>query len=127
MATVPNHSQADRIARDVARLMRGDGHTLSYWQGNSYRSVPTTHLTRGASVVHSIRLIHWDTTIAEVVHGVGLTYFDARYLSRTTRGFQSRIIKGLANLEGARWSRVQAAHAELAKPADGRAILDWTE
>lgn len=127
MATVPNHSQSDRIARDVAKLMRGEGDTLQAWIGNSYRSIPTTHSVNGESIVHSIRLIHWDTTIAEVVQGVGLTYFDARYHSGTTRSFQSRILKGLANLQGEAWTRVQTAYSELARPTGERSVLDYSE
>lgn len=125
MATVPNHSQADRIARDVARLMRGDGHTVEYWSGNSYLGVPSTQSVSGPDIVHAIRYVHWNTTIAEVVQGVGLTYFDARYHSSTTRSFQARILKGLANLQGDAWSRVQAAYGELAKPTGARGVLDW--
>ena len=95
---VPNNAQAARIERDVTNPRD--------WFGNSYRAT-----SRASGMTY----VHWNTTIAETTDG-RLTYFDARYISTTTRGFQSRIVAGL----DAAGIDVSAAQAELAKPTHER-------
>lgn len=103
---VANYEQETRIATDILTLK-----TARDWQGNSYSG--TVYAEN-----NSYDLYHWSTRIATVKDGA-LTYFDARYHSATTRGFQGRILRGLARAG----IDVSQAKQELAKPTDAREIL----
>jgi len=121
---VPNHSQASRIRFDIQKLQNGQGDTLQHWQGNSYKGIPVTIYVDGEKVGHGIQLKHWDTTIA-VITMVGPIYFDARYISSTTRGFQGRIINALRTAFGENYASVVRIAEELALPTGEREVLDW--
>ena len=103
---VTNKEQETRIATDVLTLK-----TARDWQGNSYSG--TAYAEN-----NSYDLLHWSTRIATVQDGA-LTYFDARYHSATTRGFQGRILRGLARAG----IDVSAARQELSKPTHERGVV----
>ena len=123
---VPNHSQADRITSDIRKLLDGKGDTLQYWQGNSYRGIPVTVSLANETVLHGIKLKHWDTTIA-VVTMAGPIYFDARYISSTTRSFQGRILNAMRTAYGENYAAVVRIAEELALPTGERDVLDWID
>lgn len=120
---VPNHSQTSRIRFDVQRLQNGQDPL--YWRGNSYQGIPTTFAINDVETL-GIRFKHWDTTIAAVTAS-GVLYFNARYISTTTRGFQSRIVNALATAFGENHAAVVRIREELALPTGERDILDWRE
>lgn len=124
MSNVPNHSQTSRIRFDIQKLQNGLGDTLQYWHGNSYKGIPVTVYVSGEKVGHGIKLKHWDTTIA-VITTVGPIYFDARYISSTTRGFQGRILNALRTAYGDNYASVARIAEELALPTGERDVLDW--
>lgn len=70
-------------------------------------------------------LMHWDTVITAVyyeprVEKLVMDYFDARYISATTRGFQSRILKAFDKI-GVWGTKIVAT--ELGKPTHKRGII----
>lgn len=91
---VPNHAQADRIAKDIRTLMNGG--SVDYWQGNSYKGYTVTG--NGVTNRTHYKLTHWNTVIAIVTFrsdGSIRVQMDASYYSVTKRGFQTRIARGL--------------------------------
>ena len=119
---VPNHTQAARIRHDIVNACCN--RTPKAWRGNSYSARVVTDDTRTFSQLF-YQLVHWDTTIAEIsVYGgvISVTYFDARYISSTTRGFQSRILKALVELVGSDHPDVVAISQELGKPTHSRGV-----
>lgn len=115
--SVPNHSQASRIRFDLQKLASVDHkQTIKDWRGNSYQGRLYTDYQTGLSVYE---LVHWNTTIAQfttVVPGkVLMTYFNARYISTTTRGFQSRILNAMRTALGENSPAVLAVDNELGK------------
>ena len=123
---VPNHAQTSRIRFDIQKLQNGQGDQLEYWQGNSYRGIPVTVSLANETVLHGIKLKHWDTTIA-VVTMAGPIYFDARYISSTTRSFQGRILNAMRTAYGENYAAVVRIAEELALPTGERDVLDWID
>lgn len=121
---VPNHSQTSRIQHDIQTILRGQGDRVSYWQGNSYKSIPVTIHVDGHRIIHGIKLVHWNTPIA-IITAVGAIYFDARYISSTTRGFQGRIVNAMRNVFGNDYASVARIVEELSLPTSERDVLDW--
>lgn len=116
---VPNYSQAQVIAADLIHVRDNDnpGATLS-WSGNSYSGA-----RRHEDGMYI--LMHWDTVIAAVyyeprVEKLVMDYFNARYISATTRGFQSRILKAFDKMGV--WGTKTAA-TELGKPTHKRGVI----
>lgn len=125
---VPNHSQVDRIATDLRKLAHNDDPAV--WQGNSYQGFPVTAKVRQETKHNGYQLKHWSTTIAEFHYtpqGVVLAYFDARYISSTTRGFQGRILRAMSRVFGPAHATVVRVAEELALPTGERGVLDWCE
>ena len=118
---VPNHTQAARIAVDLKRLQSGQAEIIKDWQGNSYQGRAYKH-----DGIWIYELVHWSTTIAQfaLIGGqVVMTWFDARYLSSTTRGFQGRIIKGMTNSHiGRGW--IEMVSDQLSQPTGKREIIN---
>lgn len=125
MVTIPNHSQAQRIRRDVRRLAadlitHGDA-----WQGNSYAL--QVEIDPGSK---ALQYRHWSTIICEIEQAPGttekvrVTYFDARYHSSTTRGFQGRLLEAFKYglIPADQLSRIVN---ELALPTGLRGVLAW--
>ena len=123
---VPNYSQASVIAADLIRFRDGDnpGATLS-WTGNSYSGRRMGRF--GNDLPETYDLIHWDTTIASICmtdKGLTVWYFDARYLSATTRKFQGRILEALDKI-GVYGTR--ATLSELSEPTGKRRIVGYDD
>ena len=126
---VPNYLQVDQIATDLLKLTYNDDPAA--WKGNSYRGFPITAKVSQEAKYNGYQLKHWGTTIA-VFHyapqGVVLAYFDARYISsRTTRGFQGRILRAMNRVFGPDHAAVVRVSEELALPTGERGVLDWRE
>lgn len=120
--SVPNHSQTSRIRFDLQRLASVDHkQTIKDWHGNSYQGRLYTDYQTGLSVYE---LVHWSTTIAQfttfIPGKVLMTYFNARYISTTTRGFQSRIFNAMRTALGENNPAVRAVGNELGKPTAQR-------
>lgn len=122
--TVPNHSQASRIRFDVQSLQNHAD--IKPWKGNSYsghQDVFYETLEDGFTKAHTTYdLMHWSTTIASITRN-GVLYFDARYISATTRGFQGRILNALRTAFGESHPDVVRISQELGKPTSQRGIL----
>lgn len=119
---VPNHSQTSRIRFDLERLAGVDHKsTIKDWRGNSYQGRLYTDYQTGLSIYE---LVHWNTTIAQFTTMrpgvVVMTYFNARHISTTTRGFQSRILNAMRTAFGENNSFVRAVSAELAQKTHQR-------
>lgn len=124
--TIPNYAQTSRIRFDIQAIQNGRGDTVEYWHGNSYKGIPETLRVDGHRIWHGIRLMHWDTTIA-IISAAGAIYFDARYVSATTRGFQGRILNAMRTAFGENHPTVIRIAAELSMPTDQRGVLDWRD
>lgn len=123
--TVPNYGQSTRITIDLRRLAGVDHRsTIRDWRGNSYQGRLYQDYGTGFSIYE---LVHWRTTIAQftTMHPgeVRLAYFNASYISATTRGFQGRILKGMADALGEDHPDVQLVAHELGKPTHKRGEL----
>ncbi len=119
---VPNYSQAQVIAADLIRIRDNDnpGATLS-WSGNSYRGERETYVD-GTDVYV---LSHWGTVISVVyfhteTEKLTVHYFNARYISATTRQFQGRILQAFDKIGV--WG-TKTVRSELAKPTHKRGVI----
>lgn len=119
---VPNYSQKSVIAADLIRVRDNEnpGAALS-WEGNSYEGFRETYAD--GTVGYFLR--HWNTIIAALyfeqnVEKVVVSYFNARYISATTRGFQSRILDAFDRVGV--WG-TQAVRSELSKPTHKRGLI----
>lgn len=119
--TTPNHAQVNRIAYGLNSL--AEGKSAPDWRGNSYAGV----VGYAKSGAHLYTLIHWSTPIAQLhvsAEGkVSVLYFDARYISSTTRSFQGRIYRALTKVHGIRPNDLTAIGDELAKSTGNRGVL----
>lgn len=124
--SIPNHAQTARIHSDIQTLQNGRGDALEPWRGNSYKGIPVTVSVHGHTIRHGIKLKHWDTTIA-IITSTGPVYFNARYISQTTRAFQGRILNALRAAYGDDHASVVRIAEELAMPTVERDVLDWMD
>ena len=121
MATVPNHSQVDRIASDLRQFSQGTRPTD--WHGNSYSGY-TFLSARHDGIVYVLQ--HWNTSIAEFVvkdGAVKLIHFDARYHSSTTRSFQGRILTAMEHAAVDPTPGQTSISWELSRPTGARTVL----
>lgn len=122
--SVPNNAQVNRIASDLNKLARGERATD--WRGNSYAGV-VGYLT-GEGRLYT--LVHHVTPIAQIRvrdGKVSVLMFNARYISTTTRGFQSRIYRALTKVHAIRPNDLTLIADELARPTDERQVLGVSE
>ena len=127
--SVPNHAQVNRMISDLNRLGNVDHKdTIKDWRGNSYQGRLYTDYRTGLSVYE---LVHWDTTIAQFTTTtpgkVTLAYFNASYISPTTRGFQGRIFQAMSRAHTTRANDIAAVADELGKPTDSRGQIYATD
>lgn len=124
---VPNHAQTSRIRFDLQRLAGIDHkNTIKDWHGNSYQGRLYSDYQTRLSIYE---LVHWSTTIAqfttETPGVVRLHYFNARYISSTTRSFQGRILNAMATALGENHPSVIQVREMLSQPTHNRTALIW--
>jgi hypothetical protein len=110
---VINANQAARIYSDVIHVMAGK--RPEEWTGNSYQGFESGY--------GEYMLMHWSTPIAVIRRDVGIVYFNATYISSTTRGFQSRILSALTGVFGTTNPAIRSISAELGKPTGERGVI----
>ena len=118
---VPNHAQTSRIASDLNKLARGE--SADDWHGNSYAGI-VGYPQDGGRVY---TLTQRSTPIAQLhiaSNGeVSVLMFNARYISATTRLFQSRIYQALCKVHAINASDLSHIGHELGRKTHLREVL----